>query len=130
MGTNYYARYNRCAACQRYDEVHIGKQSFGWTFSFQGIDEDPEKEFRIRSYRDWLDFIDRTDALIYDEYGREVPLEEFKKMVESKRHDRFNHTLYMQGYYPDYKPIYVPERLSDNYWLDEEGHSFSLQDFS
>ena len=39
MGTNFYIRYNKCSCCDRYDELHVGKSSYGWSFSFHSLDE-------------------------------------------------------------------------------------------
>lgn len=107
MGTNYYAYKNTCPTCGRSDEqVHIGKSSAGWSFSFHTDLGLP------RSWAEWRDRL--RDARIEDEYGREVPLAEFEALVESKRGHRNHATLY-------------PER--GNY-VDPEGHSFSEGEFS
>ena len=63
MGTNYYARYNICKHCNRFDEIHIGKSSAGWQFSFHATHE-------IRSYKDWLNFFKKHKVVIYD--GKKV----------------------------------------------------------
>jgi len=47
MGTNYYHRTNICEKCGRFDETHIGKSSWGWTFSFHGPNG-------VSSYANWL----------------------------------------------------------------------------
>ena len=52
MGTNYYTKTDEG------EELHIGKSSFGWTFSFHATDE-------IRSYEHWLKYL--KDRKIYDE---------------------------------------------------------------
>ena len=105
MGTNYYHRTNICPECGRYDEQHIGKSSAGWAFTFQSAQG-------IRSYKGWLKVLE-GGGKIYDEYGREVSLEELKALVEAKKGGR-NHAV---------------EYPRDN-WLDEEGYSFSGYEFS
>lgn len=107
MGTNYYHRTNICPECGRYDEQHIGKSSAGWSFGFQGTPT-------IRSYKDWLLLLGIPGSKIFDEYGREISLEDFKANVEAKRNGK-KHSAHYPG--------------PDN-WIDEEGHSFSGYEFS
>ena len=99
MGTNYYVRY-------RYEEIHIGKSSIGWTFTFHATD-------KIRSYKQWITFLSRKDVNIFDEYGKKVSLKEFKKLVESRKDAEHNHAKeYPEGSY-----------------LDEKGNSMSEGEF-
>ena len=82
MGTNYYLHIGPCGECGRPKEViHIGKSSMGWTFSFHGTEE-------IRSYQDWIKFIEKTGGIIRDEYNEVMSLEEFKEWVK----EGFPHT--------------------------------------
>ncbi len=74
MGTNYYARIEQCQSCGRYDDRHIGKQSGGWPFLLS-----PHHE----SWQEWKTFLEHGDITVFDEYGREVPKEEFFKLVEA-----------------------------------------------
>jgi hypothetical protein len=120
MGTNYYHRTNICECCNRYDETHIGKSSGGWTFSFQGFKkayEDDETE-EVLSYADWLNRL-QSGGKIFDEYGDEVSLDEFMALVEMKKGEKRNHTIYCRTHHPGL----------DN-WLDADGHSFSAGEFS
>jgi len=110
MGTNYYARYSICECCGRFDEIHIGKSSAGWTFSFQA----QEDEVTIKSYKEWLKFLSGKEITIYDGYGDEVTLEEFKDIVESKKKEKHNHA----------------KEYPEGHFIDEEGNSFSEGDFS
>jgi hypothetical protein len=134
MGTNYYLHYNICKCCSRSDEIHIGKSSGGWTFSFQGyrangtyyteIKDKDEKELKIESYKDWLSFLERMIAKgseIRDEYNEKISLDKFKELVERKKDEKFNHTKYCM--------VEHPSSMKD-LWLDAEGHSFSDGDFS
>jgi len=107
IGTNYYARTDSCKTCNRQkEEIHIGKSSYGWTFSFHATDE-------IRSYQEWLKFLERYDVKIYDEYDEEISLKRFKEIIESKKDEKHNHAReYPEGNY-----------------LDEEGHSMNTGDF-
>ena len=109
MGTNYYHHINICEHCNRSDIIHIGKSSFGWTFSFHATDN-------IRSWQDWQEAL--QDGKIFDEYDREVSLEDFIKLVEEKQKipGALNHALQKYDY--------------DRDFVDNEGYSFSEGDFS
>lgn len=65
MGTNYYIQSPKCECCgQAKEDVHIGKQSFGWAFLFS-----PEYE----SASQWFEALFNAEANnhnIVDEYGR------------------------------------------------------------
>jgi hypothetical protein len=71
MGTNYYARFNKCQECGRRDELHIGKQSWGWRFCFHFID------FQFETGKDWLKFLESLDVDIYNEYDELIDYECF-----------------------------------------------------
>ena len=108
MGTNYYARTNACRLCGiSKEEIHIGKSSVGWTFTFHAIDE-------IRSYKDWLNFLDDEHIKIFNEYDKEISLVNFKKLVESKKQEKNNHA----------------KQYHKNSFLDNEGNSMSKGEFS
>ena len=133
MGTNYYVKRDPCPHCGRSDDrLHIGKSSFGWTFTFQGTET-------IRSEADWRAELAKPDVIIQDEYDRPVTQEEFWLMVESKRGAEWNHardvydpdsayTKHEQQHYPGFRGHVHPG--PDHEWLDDKGNSFSLGDFS
>lgn len=53
MGTNYYVAKNKCDCCKRYDkEYHIGKSSWGWSFTFQGYPYDNLTSWKL--YKEFL----------------------------------------------------------------------------
>ena len=53
MGTNYYVAKNYCECCDRYDqEYHIGKSSYGWSFTFHGY-----KAAQLVSWKQWKEFL-------------------------------------------------------------------------
>lgn len=112
MGMNYYHRMNECAFCKRYDEIHIGKSSFGWSFAFQGYPDGPI--IIIKSYQDWL-IVLKVVGDIYNEEGNEISVEEFKAMVESKRTAEHNQAI---------------DHPSSHDWLDPEGYAFCDLEFS
>lgn len=99
MGTNYYVRKNVCTECNRYEEQHIGKSSYGWKFYFN-----PYKQ----SYKEWIEYLAKFE--IYNEYGDKIPLKEFTALVESKQK--------CKGAYGDDAP-------DEHEYADEEGYSIS-----
>lgn len=119
MGTNYYwtDATPDCPTCghHRAEEIHIGKSSYGWEFSFHGTDE-------IRSWKDWLAIL-KGGGEIVDEYGAPITFEDFRKVVEERSHPNglLNHTDYCREMYPDY---------AKSLWKDGEGYSFSDGEFS
>ena len=118
MGTNFYHRENICECCNRYDEKHIGKNSYGWQFFFQGHTT-PE----IRSFKDWIGEL-AASGKIFDENGKEFSLDEFIQIVKEKQSQPNNHY--------DYCKEREKERgfLADDNWKDREGHPFSYSEFS
>lgn len=125
MGTNYYLHQNVCSQCGRSDkQLHIGKSSGGWTFSFRGY-RSIYNHPHIRSYKEWLHFLNAEIAngsVIKDEYGDIVTISDFKNLVEAKRNEKYNHTIYCRDSHP--------EHAERDCWLDDEGHSFSDHEFS
>jgi hypothetical protein len=90
----------------------------GWKFSFQGyagIEDNP----KIQSFEDWKREL-QADGKIFDEYGREMPFDEFVKFVEEKEKQPNNHFdwCHKEGY----------DMSRD--WKDDAGFSFSSSDFS
>lgn len=108
MGTNYYTKLNECKECKRYDEVHLGKSSAGWQFSFQYNGGQYYKN--VEEMKEWL-----SDKNITNEYGEDVHQDDFWEMVKDKQkfHDKD---------LPDYYPS------SHDYMID--GYSFTDCEFS
>lgn len=120
MGTNYYVATNFCEHCKRFDrDKHIGKSSGGWTFSFRGYRADWDMP-KIETYEHWL--LALQGERICDEYGEEISLADFQAMVESKKNEKFNHTIYCRREHP--------RHAEQDCWLDPEGHSFDAAEFS
>ena len=113
MGANYYARYNICPQCGRYDELHICKLSFGWKPLFQAYREE-ESGVEIRSFRDWVKFLKQLDVKIVDEYGDEVKKKDFIKLLKIKYKEE------------GFKSYLKSERC----WADKEGYEFTYREFS
>lgn len=85
MGTNYYMKFNLCDKCGRFDEIHLGKASCGWRFMLQYNDGKYYKTWK--EMKEWLKDQIEKGAVIRNEYGEEVSLDEFIEIVESKRHE-------------------------------------------
>jgi len=109
MGTNYYAHFDPCPHCGRpKTEEHIGKSSWGWTFSFHGTEE-------IRSWSDWKKILSHPTVKIVSDGDTVTPFVDFVALVERKRVSPHNHAR-------EY-----PDEVS---WLDDEGNSFQNREFS
>jgi len=116
MSTNYYLKLNVCPCCGHAEkELHIGKSSMGWQFTFHGI-----KELGLTSKKAWFERLSRLlpSEMIVNEYDDVIFPDDFKNMVRQKQRDeKHNHA----------RECY--SRDPDN-WVDEEGHSFSGYEFS
>lgn len=85
MGTNFYYRINICEHCDRYEQVHVGKRSAGWSFGFRawphrlmnadypewGYDPASPFGFEVMSRADWRKAFTEHPGKLFDEYGRE-----------------------------------------------------------
>jgi len=83
MGTNYYTKDKECEHCGRHEEIHLGKSSAGWQFSFQYNGGRYYKS--VEEMKEWL-----KGRTITDEYGREVSHDEFWGLVDMKQSDPSN----------------------------------------
>ena len=63
MGTNYYYESLVCEHCGAVDRLHIGKQSFGWKFSFRAY-IGPPNDFEISDIRDWIKLLTKKRGRI------------------------------------------------------------------
>lgn len=126
MGTNYYVAKNLCECCTRYDEeYHIGKASYGWTFSFQGY-----RAERLVSWRAWKEFL--KDKIIVDEYGERTNYDWFVDYIEGNkspgyvREDGHKNLQHNEQGRIDKRPWFNPEYD----WDDEDGYAFCAREFS
>jgi hypothetical protein len=86
MGTNYYTA-KHCPTCgHKEEDKHIGKSSGGWQFSFQWNGGKYYKNYK--ELIAWL-----KGRTIINEYGEEISLDDFIKLVESKQSEKSNHAL-------------------------------------
>lgn len=113
MGTNYYVRTPPSPlGLFPGEEIHLGKSSAGWTFSFRAY-PDPELSpqhvtWPVRDFPSWHRLL--SLGAIFDEYGREVTAEDLLVKIEGKRggHDAL--------YGSDYR--------------DPDGNRFTASEFS
>ena len=127
MGTNYHLKAPACTCCGRSDaDHHLGKSSGGWTFGFHG-NRNPENGPLVRNLQEWTEHIrEKLDAgwTLESEYGTPTTFEELLDLVESKKREDLNHTIYCRERYG------MDASYCSQIWLDEEGNSFSEADFS
>jgi hypothetical protein len=83
MGTNYYARSKnappKCTECGHQPsgiDMHIGKSSFGWTYSLRVYPDDG-----ITGLGTLIDRITALDLDIFDEYHKRIAIGEWLKVV-------------------------------------------------
>lgn len=126
MGTNYYVALNRCECCKRFDpDIHIGKKSYGWAFSFRGYRDYPEN---LTTWQKWKEYL--KDKEIVDEYGDLVKYDKFMEMVETYGAPNF---VREDGHK---NKVHNTEGRKDGYfnseydWDDPEGYSFSSRYFA
>lgn len=159
MSTNYYWKPQGTKFAEgcpgKLGDIHIGKVSGGWSFSFRGYNIEPgvmllslpqgmttEVELnltmKIRSVADWKKFLAEQGGTIVDEYGVPLSLEEFHTLVEDwgpngiwgpTKERLKNHHDYMltEPRYASMRKEYMDET---QHWKDAEGYSFQLQEFS
>ena len=91
MGTNYYLLRNVCTHCNRPEsKLHIGKNSAGWFFCFQGYDEE---ELQLHSLEDWLPLLNDPFNVIVDEYSNSpITTEDFINRIKNKQKN-YNYEL-------------------------------------
>jgi hypothetical protein len=122
MGANYYHRTNRCDCCGRFDERHICKSGT----SFQGYRPDWANDSTplIVSWEEWKTAL-RADGEVWDEYGQRHDVEQFIADVEATEPERRRRQYdWMVQHARDYG-------LSmDRDWLDPDGFSFTLSEFT
>ena len=125
MGTNYYFRKHigeKCCHCGRgdeYKELHVGKSSAGWKFLFNPLHDE------FKSFKDWKKTLDASPNRLFGEYGRNVSLEKFYELVESKQNG-----WDIKDYRKEY-PSHVSGSDLDSEYYDKEGYRIAkFSDFS
>ena len=97
MGTNYYAVKKKPRIVKVYDEIHLGKSSVGWKFSFQ---RQPEY---YNNYEEFENFIlNNKDFIVKDEYGHVIKPEDLLELIKQKQkeknHADFKYDQNVNGY--------------------------------
>ena len=87
-----------------YEKIHIGKSSFGWKFIF---DYNHFKYYDLNR-KSINDFLCRNDVKLYDEYGEQVSIDDFWKLVDSKKDGYDNISYYKDS---DTLPFLLFEEL-------------------
>jgi len=124
MGTNYYLRTAICKECRRYDTLHLGKHSFGWVFHLQY--NNGKFYTTWEQMKKWLKEKIEGGGKIFDEYGEEINLNSFIRLVQKLQRDKKNrsHNNYMKKNFP-----YNLEYLKDTI-MDIDGFEFASYEFS
>lgn len=124
MGTNYYVIKDKCECCKRSTrEYHIGKSSGGWAFSFRGHPWN-----KLTSWQAWKEFL--KGQAIEDEYGDQVPYDEFVKMVESYKAPGFRSKTGRVNLQHNDEAKKAGWFNPSTDWDDEDGYSFTTREFS
>lgn len=71
-------------------KVHLGKSSYGWKFVFNHNN----KKFYELNRKSIIDFLNQDNIRIEDEYGNEIYLSAFWKMVKEKENGLDNEQYY------------------------------------
>lgn len=86
MGTNYYWHDKPCGSCGRFEVMHVGKSSAGWSFAFRGYRHelmnaefpewgyDPSSPFGfpVVSRADWRKVFTERPGELWNEYGNRI----------------------------------------------------------
>lgn len=125
MGTNYYWRHKCCDKCGRYEELHIGKKSAGWKFSFRGHrDHQPP----IVSWEDWRRTIVENAGQVFNEYDEMVPFNEFVAVVDGSRSEPRDHIEMCMS--DPHSSSYINGAVNRGDAWHADGFSFSNTEFS
>lgn len=155
MGMNYYWQPGEDDPLRPFRKVHIGKQSYGWQFTFQGyrFAGSPEQELEIASglsivldtsalniqatsWQEWRELLERGGTIV-DEDDQVVSLETFIELVEQhsapgKRTEDgrllLNHVECLRRH----PSFWSSERTFDEAcdWIDAQGYAFSMGQFT
>ena len=125
MGTNYYMmkKADTCECCGRggeTEEIHLGKRSSGWKFSFKG-----DKANGVVDFMSWYENIKKLQTqgcVLKNEYGEKLELDKFQDMAKKWG--------WLHGGFDKDGKSHATECPSENDWLDPVGHSFSDYEFS
>lgn len=132
MGTNFYLQRKVNAEGRRHD-LHICKLSGGWTPSMQAYamyDHEPT----IKTWFDWKMFlrneIKNNEGLIFNEYDEYIPYDVFVKKIEEWQ------AYGIANNYSNHARCANEGQFGNDFtynidcWVDPQGYSFNLRDFS
>jgi hypothetical protein len=124
MGTNYYVAKKSCEHCNRWDEeYHIGKDSYGWAFIFQGYPAE-----RLTSWKAWKEFLREQE--IRDEYGEKVNYHWFVNHIETAKNPQYMYPNERQNLQHNTEGRAKGWFDSKYDWDDADGYAFSTREFS
>ena len=125
MGMNYYVKFKKRVVNQK--DLHIGKKSVGWQFSFQAHEENeyygiPE----LKSFKDYKKFLKQHKKEIVNECDEPVKYKDFIRMIKNslKNKENLNHTDYVLNEFGE------RSCLGCDVFKDKKGYSFTYSDFS
>lgn len=137
MGTNYYLQ-KKDPKTGRVKDMHICKTSGGWTPSMQGYIKDSYNDIEIKTWLDWKlflrDQLQNKEGLIFDEYDDLWAYTNFVRYIEGWQDSEMYHGRSKKNHAEcalrgDFDSWEDPN-LEKNNWIDPEGYSFGLQEFS
>ena len=118
MGTNFYVRTppscgGKCETHCHGEDIHLGKSSAGWAFSFRASPEpsplDPEAvTWPVNDYASWHRLL--SLGAVFDEYGKPWTAEELLVKIEGKRGGHSE--LYGDAFYDDAGNAFYPGEFS------------------
>jgi hypothetical protein len=114
MGTNYYARMNRCEHCGRGEDRHVGK-------AYRTLRAYPEDG--IMSWQDWLDWLNAVEPTIVNEYDEVI---DFGTFIEGWKPIPGNREV-VSGILADWRGRFGSD--SGDY-VDAEGFHLMVRPFS
>jgi hypothetical protein len=117
MGMNYYLRKNDEVGVEQ--QVHLGKSSMGWTFSFRG-----DRANGVVDFDSWVKRVNvfmKDGWKLTDEGSGDSDFTELLLFIQRKRLEPNNQTLSAKA-----NPDYYNENIS---WLDEDNNSFTDREF-
>jgi hypothetical protein len=160
MSTNFYWTADAKSPMAVFGDIHIGKRSGGWSFSFHAVRYEGSKEqdswmevaeglsvkvkiqelpaVSIKSYQDWKKVISENGGTIIDEYGAVMATDEFFEMQEVHLHPKTGTWGKPDNRQPLLNHFDEISKRSNGYgpvnpdrdWKDEEGYSFTATTFS
>ena len=117
MGTNYYYRWQTQQDPPQWEEIHVGKQSAGWSFHFRGHPADlAPGEPAIDSRTRWVRFMNMHPGALRNEYGTETPDPAIwvQALPAPTTHQRAKEADMIPGW------VRMPDRDAEGFYVDYE----------